>query len=347
MTVVETVAWLVDIPSETGTEGRICTQIATRLLPRFGENVVRVNNSLVVGQRTGRPLVLLVGHIDTVPAQQQGPATIVDGRLYGLGSTDMKAGVGVMIHLQEELDSTEFDVVGIYYEGEEGPASGNGLEPVLQRVPWLQEAEFAVVLEPCDGEIQIGCNGVINATVTFLGKASHSARPWLGENAITKAGAWLHAMDRLPPESHTVGGLEYKEVMSITKAAGGVASNVIPSSFTLNLNFRFTPDMSEEEARSRLAVACAAADQVEVVDYAPAGSVDSDHPLVGRLAEASGSALTPKQGWTDVARLGVYGIPAVNFGPGDTGLAHQVEESVALADIDLVHTTLMKVLGGV
>lgn len=346
MNLIQTVAWLVDIPSETGTEGRLCTLIATRLMPRFGENVQRVNNSLVVGERTGKPLVLLVGHIDTVPPQGQAPAQIRDGRLHGLGSTDMKGGVGVMIHLQEELNPSAYDVVGIYYEGEEGPSSGNGLEPVLQRVPWLQEAEFGIVLEPCDGEIQLGCNGVINASVTFTGKAAHSARPWLGENAITKAGAWLNAMDRLQPEVHTVGGLEYREVMSVTTAVGGVAGNVIPSGFTLNLNYRFTPDMSEEEARSRVMAACAVADQVEIVDYAPAGMVNVDHPLVGRLAAASGAALTPKQGWTDVARLGVYGIPAVNFGPGETALAHQVEESVAIDDIEKVHRSLSELLGG-
>ncbi len=341
MNLVETTAWLVDIPSPTGDEAAVCQAVAERLshLPS-----IRVGNSLVVGERSGRPLLVLAGHLDTVPSQGQPPSRIEGGRLHGLGATDMKAGVAVMIHLLEEVVSSSHDVVGVFYEGEEGPADGNALGPILGSVEWLQQAEFGVVLEPCDGEIQIGCNGVINARIGFHGSSAHSARPWLGRNAITRAGEWLAAMDRLEPISHLVGGLEFREVMSVTRASGGIANNIIPDNFTLNLNYRFTPDLSREQAIARVQEVCAPADQVEVVDFAPAGPVEAEHPLVAALQKTSGAKLAPKQGWTDVARLGEFGIPAVNYGPGDTSLAHQVGESVEIADIERVYTALATIL---
>lgn len=345
----ETLRWLVDVPSETGNEGRICTQVAARLLTTFGEaGVARVGNSVVVGSRRGAPLLLLVGHLDTVPPQGQGPARIADGRLHGLGATDMKGGLAVMIHLLEDpaVRTGPFDVVGVFYEGEEGPAAGNGLESVLGRLEWLKEAEFAVVLEPSDGEIQLGCNGVVNARVGFRGVAAHSARPWWGENAISKAGEWLAAMHRRAPEPVVIDGLEYRAVMSVTMARGGVASNIIPAAFDLNLNYRFTPDLTVEEAIQRLRAVCEEADEVEIVDSAPAGPVRADHPVVERLRAVSGAAPAPKQGWTDVARLGTYGVPAINYGPGETALAHTPAESVSLADLGAVHAALRAVLVG-
>lgn len=346
---VETTMELVDTPSETGNEGRLCTQIATRMLIAYGETgVKRVGNSLVVGERTGRPMVLLVGHIDTVPSQGQGPARLEKDRIHGLGAADMKGGVAVMIHLLEEpaVRSGPYDVIGVFYEGEEGPADRNGLGTVLRREPWLEEARFAVVLEPSDGQIQLGCNGVINARVSFLGKAAHSARPWWGENAITKAGPWLAAMHERQPVSVMVQGLEFREVMSVTRAVGGVANNVIPSRFDLNLNYRFSPARSMDEAVAVLRRVCAAADEVEIVDQAPPGAVDVDHPLVERLREVSGAEIAPKQGWTDVARLTALGIPAVNYGPGETMFAHRAEESLAVADLERCYRTLRSVLAG-
>jgi succinyl-diaminopimelate desuccinylase len=347
MTLIDTLRWLVDIPSETGNEGRICTDIATRLLPSFGKaQVHRVANSLVVGERAGRPLVLLVGHLDTVPSQGQAPAHVDEGRMYGLGSCDMKGGLAVMLHLLEDtgVRTGPYDVVGVFYEGEEGPAAGNGLEPVLQRLPWLAEAVFAVVLEPCDGQIQIGCNGVVNAAVTFRGKSAHSARPWWGENAITKAATWLQQMHDRLPEPHVIDGLEYREVMSVTRASGGIANNIIPPEFTVNVNYRFNPRRTVEEAVHVLAAACDFADEIQVVDTAPAGPVRVDHPFVSALADASGAQLAPKQGWTDVARLGVYGIPAVNFGPGSAEQAHQAVEWVELGQLGAVFDALRSVL---
>lgn len=343
----ETLLWLVEIPSETGNESRICTDVAERLYPSVGrDGLDRIGNSLIAGHRTGRPVIVLAGHLDTVPAQGKNPARIEGGRLQGLGAADMKAGLTVMIHLIEdiELQAGPYDVLAVFYSGEEGPSAGNELEDVLSKATWLTQAEFAVVLEPSDGELQIGCNGMINAAVRFTGRSAHSARPWLGENAVTKAGDWLAEMHKRQPEPVEIEGLVYREVMTITRASGGVANNIIPSSFELNLNYRFAPTRKMEQAEALLREACAAADEVEIVDSAPAGPVRVNAPFVDRLSQISGAPRSAKQGWTDVARLGVHGISAVNYGPGETAQAHRADESVELKDLDEVFANLKAAL---
>jgi succinyl-diaminopimelate desuccinylase len=343
----ETLLWLVDIPSPTGEEGRIATEVAARLYPALGlDGVDRFGNSLIAGHRTGRPLVVLAGHLDTVPSQGQGPATVDDYRLHGLGAADMKAGLAVMLHLLEDptIKMGPYDVVGIFYAGEEGPSAGNELEEILTSAAWMQEAELAILLEPSDGQVQLGCNGVINARIGFRGRSAHSARPWLGENAISKAGGFLSEIHHREPLEVEVEGLTFREVMSVTSGQGGIANNIIPPSFDLNLNYRFAPHRSLEEAIARVHEVAVAADEIEIIDSAPAGQVDADHPLVERLVAASGSEPGAKQGWTDVARFGTRGIKAVNFGPGETSQAHQAGESVALADLDRAFDCLRRIL---
>ena len=347
MTLLDTLVDLVDTPSVTGNEGRLCTALAERLMRTHGqEGVRRINNSLVVGRTTGRPVVLLVGHLDTVPNQGQGDAYVDDGRLHGLGSSDMKAGVAVMLHLLEDSAVLlgPFDVIGVFYDKEEGPSDENGLEPVLQRVPWLADAEFAIVTEPTDLELQLGCVGVIKATVRFDGTAAHSARPWLGENAVTKAGSWLAELHDRPPEPFEVAGLVFYEVFSITRASGGVADNVIPGAFEVNLNYRFGPQRSLDDAKARLAEVTATADSVEIRDVAHSAPIPEDHPLLDRLKAMTGAEVTPKQAWTDVARLAHYGVAAVNYGPGETSQAHRVTESVAIENLEVAHSALRRFL---
>ena len=344
---IETLVDLIDTPSEIGDEGRLCTSLSERLMATWGiDGVERMGNSLIVGKRSQRPLVLLVGHIDTVPGQGQGPATIEEGRVTGLGASDMKSGLAVMVHLLEDpaVRLGPYDVVGLFYDREEGPADENGLEPVLKKAPWLSEADFAVVLEPTDLELQVGCVGTINATVRFEGHSAHSARPWLGENAVTKAGSWLAELHNRSPQSVIIDDLEYREVFSITSASGGIARNIIPASFELNLNYRFAPDKTLDEAEALLREMAAPADVVEIVDRAPSGPVPEGNPHFERLAKLSGAARTPKQAWTDVARLAQYGIPAVNYGPGETTQAHQVGESVALANLRVAFEALQRFL---
>lgn len=340
----ETVAWLVDIPSVTGAEEAICSAVAARLA---GLAQTRVRESLVVGRPDARPAVVLAGHLDTVPSQGQGTARLEDGRIHGLGAADMKSGLAVMIHLLENAAPVagSHNIVGVFYAGEEGPHAGNQLEDVLAEVDWLQEASCAVVLEPSDGQLQLGCNGVINASVTFLGRTAHSARPWWGENAVTKAGDWLGALHRLEPRSHRIDGLEFRRVVSVTRAEGGIANNIVPGEFNLNVNMRFTPDTTLESATAELAELCAPADRFQVVDTAPAGAVAADHPLISRLAKVSGAERGAKQGWTDVARFSARGIPAVNFGPGESSQAHQADESVGMAAVDTVYRALADTLG--
>ena len=339
----QTLATLVDIPSVTGNEGRLCTAVAERLLPLFTMQAVqRVGNSLVVGQQTGRPLVTLYGHLDTVPPQGNGAARIEGDRMHGLGTSDMKAGIAVMIHLLEDdgVRTGDYDVVGVFYDREEGAANENGLEAVLDRAPWLADAVLAVVLEPTDLKIELGCNGLINADVTFFGRAAHSARPWLGENAVTKAGRWLQELHVREPEPTVISGLEYLEVFTVTRASGGIANNIVPSSFTVNLNHRFPPLYGLDAAEERLRHVAAAADDIVITDRAPAGMIPQGNPHLDRLERMIDAPRAAKQGWTDVARLTERGIPAINYGPGEVAQAHQATESVALANLDGAFTAL-------
>jgi succinyl-diaminopimelate desuccinylase len=344
-----TLEWLVGIPSVTGSEGRIATAVAERLLPIWTlSGCQRLGNSLVVGERTGRPLLTLYGHLDTVPEQDgNGAPRIEGGRMYGLGTSDMKAGVAVMIHLLEDdgVRSGEYDVVGVFYDKEEGPADENGLEAVLDQAPWLVQSELAVVMEPTDLKLEVGCNGTMNADVSFRGKAAHSARPWLGENAVTKAGEWLAYLHGLEPRSEIVAGLDYREVFTVTRAEGGIANNIVPSGFRLNLNYRFPPTLTVAQAEARLRDVASAADEVVVRDAAPAGTVPEGNKHLLRFEDLLGGQRFAKQGWTDVARLSAAGIPAVNYGPGDPSLAHQAAESVVLANLDVAYSVLRHFLG--
>jgi succinyl-diaminopimelate desuccinylase len=300
-----------------------------------------VNKSLVVGE-PGPGKVLLVGHTDTVPLQGHVGARIEGDRLHGLGATDMKGGLAVMVHILENLGTDR--LVGIFYAGEEGPISGNDLGAILDSLPDLSSAEAGIVMEPTNRGMDLGCQGSVNVTVSFLGEAAHSARPWLGVNAVTRAGEFLTMMDGLEPEIHPIEGLEFKEVISVTRASGGVANNIIPSRFDLNVNYRFSPDRTTDEAVERLASLFEMADEFEVVDLALAAYPEASHPLFQDLAAKSGAAISHKQGWTDVAQLAERGIPGVNFGPGETALAHKPGESIALDDLDWAYEALVAVL---
>lgn len=333
-----TLAWLVDIPSETGNETAIRDAITERLA---GHPTVTVNHSVVVGEPAPGK-VLLAGHLDTVPLQGHVGARVEGDRLYGLGATDMKGGLAVMIHLLEDLGTDR--AVGIFYAGEEGPIAGNDLGQVLDSLPTMTSAEAAIVMEPTNREMHAGCQGSVNATVSFLGEAAHSARPWLGVNAVTRAGEFLTLMDRLEPETHPIEGLRFQEVISVTRASGGVANNVIPPRFDLNVNYRFSPDRTLEAAIAHLRALCDVADEFEVADTAPAAYPEISHPLFQDLAERANAPISHKQGWTDVAQMAERGLPAVNFGPGETALAHKPGESIALDDLQWAYDALFALL---
>lgn len=257
---VETLSWLVNIPSPTGEEASIRDAIADRLADHETHAVA---DSIVVGA-PGADKTLLVGHLDTVPLQSESGSRIEGDRLYGLGSTDMKSGVAVMIHLLEDLGTQ--DIVGVFYAGEEGPISGNQLEPILDRFPELEQAAAGIVLEPTNLSMEAGCNGAINATLTFVGDPAHSARPWLGINAVSKAGDFLARMHQLEPQSHLVNGLEFKEVMSVTRASGGIANNVIPGRFDMNVNYQLRDFASRRQRGDLVSVTMTEAVAVTITE---------------------------------------------------------------------------------
>jgi succinyl-diaminopimelate desuccinylase len=343
VTLADTLAWLIDIPSPYGHEEVIADAVAHRLADH---PIRRHGNGLVVGEWAGRPLLLLVGHLDTVPHQGQGPATIDDdGRLHGLGASDMKSGLAVMLHLLEDeaVAAGPYDVVGVFYDREEGPVQDNQLGTVLAAEPWLTGAEFAVVCEPTDLQIEVGCNGAMNVRCHFEGRSAHSARPWLGENAIHRSVALLERLAGREPLDTEIDGLVFREVMSATMAEGGVSRNVIPKDFWVNVSYRFPPSLSLDEAEARFtAIVGDVVDRLEFVDRAPAGPVPSGNPHLDRLEAVSGAPIHPKQGWTDVARLAEFGVAAVNYGPGETALAHQLAESVPVANLDVAFDVLRR-----
>jgi len=346
MNLADTLVELIDIPSVIGNEDEITTAIAARLASV--RPVLRMGNALVVGEPAGRPLIVLYGHTDTVPEQGNGTARVADGRIHGLGASDMKAGLAVMIHLLEDPDvlGGPYDLAGVFYDKEEGRSADNGLEDVLDAVPWLADADFSVVLEPTDLNLELGCNGVMNADVVFTGHAAHSARPWLGENAVTKAGAWLAAMHERRPEPVEIAGLEYREVFSITKANGGIANNVLPARFVINVNYRFPPIYDLDAAEARLRSVAAPADEIHITDGAPAGTVPEGNPYLAALERIIAGDRTAKQAWTDVARLTGRGIPAVNYGPGEVAQAHQKTESVPIENLGIAFDELKRFLTG-
>jgi succinyl-diaminopimelate desuccinylase len=346
VSLADDLVWLVDIPSPTGGEAPLRDAIAGRL-GDAGRPIRLIGRSLVVGEATGRPVMSLYGHLDTVPEQGNLPARVGDGRVHGLGASDMKGGLAVMLALLEdgEVRSGPFDVIGVFYDGEEGPAEGNGLERVLDEAPDLLASEMAVVLEPTDGELQLGCQGVVNARVEFHGRAAHSARPWLGDNAISKAGSWLTAMHERPVREVLVGGLAFNETFAVTTAEGGVANNVVPARFTLNLNHRFPPDRSMEEAERLVTEVCADADAVEIVDRAPAAAIPEGNPHLERLRGLV-DTVAAKTAWTDVARLSARGIPAVNYGPGEVAQAHRADESAPIASLEQAFRVMRVFLTG-
>lgn len=325
---------LLRMPCVTGEEGPIADWLAARYDGR-AESVVRVNNSVVVGDLSDpRPMVLLVGHLDVVPPT---PIDLAvrreDGAIWGRGATDMKSGLVVAMDCFEdpELRAGAYNLVLVAYAGEEGPHAGNELGPLLQSVPHLCTAALAVVLEPTDLRVQLGCLGALHAEVTFHGRAAHSARPWHGENALTKAGTFLAELDRREPQDVEIDGLVYREVITATRAWTDPvreARNVVPDRFTINCNYRFAPDKDEVQAEARLREWVGDRAQVEIVDRAPAGPPLRTDAVVERFLDALDVPVEPKQAWTDVARLTAMGVPALNFGPGLTAQAHQAGEYV-------------------
>ncbi len=343
------------IASVTGDEGAIAERVEA-MLRDTPLQVQRVGLSVLArtASRPGRPLVLLVGHTDTVPAKAADRGVRVEGdRVYGLGASDMKGGLAVMLELAAAVGdgaALGVDLGLVFYDTEEGPWADSGLGPVLDEVAWLRRAALAFCLEPSDNVVQVGCLGTLHAKVTFVGRAAHSARPWQGDNAIHRAAPLLAALAARPPVEVDCDGHPFREVLSATLASGGSTRNVVPDRFTLNLNFRFAPGRSDEsavaEVRRFCAEACPASPpEVELVEVAPSGRVVTDNPQLRHFLQLNGNAVAAKQAWTDVARLSRAGIDAVNLGPGLAAQAHQADEYASAALLSESYTQFARFLG--
>jgi len=317
------------IPSETGAEERIADEVERRCREAAPDaSLHRIGNSVVCvpAGMDDRPSVALVGHLDTVRCARDQRYEITDGRVYGCGASDMKGGVAVMLRLLDEWrELRAARPVWIFYDREEGPFDENGLEPVLESGV-LPALDLAFVLEPTDGGLQVGCMGVVNAKVTVRGRRAHSARPWQGESALSRAIPLLERLRDRERRAVRFGDLVFYEVITATQASTSNSPNVVPDRFELNLNCRFAPGRAIDDALDELNELVGASGDVEVRDAAPAGDVHLDHPLLAEWMRAERLTVAPKQAWTDVARLTGRGIPAVNFGPGETAQAHQADE---------------------
>lgn len=333
-----------DIPSVSGEEAVLADAIEAAIGRLAHLDVYRDGNTIVARTHLGRERrVAIAGHIDTVPINANLPVrpTDVDGEpfLWGRGTVDMKAGVAVQLVLAAELADPRVDITWMWYDNEEVDSELNGLTRLSRTRPDLFEADFAILGEPSNGTVEGGCNGTLRAVVRTHGIRAHSARAWVGDNAIHHAGRVLTRLTEYRPREVPVEGLVYREGLNAVRVGGGVASNVIPDLCEVEVNYRFAPSRSGEEAAEHIRNVFEGF-EVEIVDVAEGARPGLDAPLAQEFLAAVGADPRPKYGWTDVARFSAMGVPAVNYGPGDPHLAHHDDERVPIAQIEGVERGL-------
>lgn len=327
---------LCDIESVSGNEGRIVDALEACLVSVRHLEITRDGDAIVARTNLGhQKRVVIAGHVDTVPVNHNLP-TRLEGDppdyLWGRGTVDMKAGVAVQLKLACELTEPSIDITWIFYDHEEVSADLNGLGRLAANHPDLLAGDFAILCEPTGAGVEGGCNGNARAEVRTVGVRAHSARAWVGHNAIHDLAPVLAILAGYQPRSAEVDGLVYREGLNAVRIAGGVAGNVIPDEAVVEVNYRFAPDRSGEEAVAHLREVFSGF-QVTVVDLAEGARPGLEAPLARGFLAAVGGEARPKYGWTDVARFSALGIPAVNYGPGDPVRAHADDERVALAEI--------------
>ncbi|MFM9370646.1 succinyl-diaminopimelate desuccinylase [Streptomyces sp. Da 82-17] len=337
---VELTRAIVDVPSESGAEKALADAVEEALRAAPHLDVERIGHSVVARTRLGRAeRVVIAGHLDTVPACDNLPSRLADGRVHGLGACDMKGGVAVALHTAATVPAPTRDVTYVFYECEEAEADRNGLGRIAAERPELLAGDLAILMEPSGGLVEGGCQGFLTADVTVRGRRAHTARAWQGVNAAHRAAEVLRRLDAYTAREVTVDGLLYREGLSAVAVRAGVASNVVPDACFVSVNYRFAPSRSPEEAEAEVR-ALFPEYEVEVTE-AVAGAL----PGLGRPAAASllarlGTQPRAKLGWTDVARFSAAGVPALNFGPGDPSLAHTPDEYVPVAELRSVQRAL-------
>lgn len=341
-------AALVDIASPSLDEAGFADHVEARLRAVPWLAVDRVGDNVVARTDLGRAQrLLLVGHLDTVPANGNDVARIDGDTLWGLGSADMKSGLAVFLDLAESVEAPVVDVTYVFYAAEEIAAEHSGLLALYRQRPELLTGDAAVLGEPTDGWIEAGCQGTARVRLTFRGARAHTARPWMGRNAIHRLGAALTRIDAFDARSPVIDGCEYREAMQAVFVEGGVAGNVVPDEAMLTVNLRIAPDRTVDQAvdglRTLLGDSLEADDGFDVVDRASPAPPSLTHPLFARLVD-DGAPVRAKLGWTDVARFADHGMPAVNFGPGDATVAHTADEHVHRDSIERVHRALHRLL---
>ena len=340
-------AALVDIPSVSHHERAITDHLESLLAPVPWLELTRVGENLVARTSFGRgSRLVLAGHTDTVPPNGNERARIEGDVCWGLGSADMKSGVAVLAELATTLAEPAVDVTYVFYECEEVDSRFNGLERLFTERPDLVAGDAAVLAEPTGARIEAGCQGTMRVEVILTGERAHSARSWLGRNAVHRLAPVLAALDTYEGRRVTLDGCEFREGLQGVLVQGGVAANVVPDRAMLTLNHRFAPDRTPEAAEAHVRSVVGEVDGFEVVDVAPAAPPALAHPLLTALAAATGEPPRAKLGWTDVARFAARGVPATNFGPGDPNVAHAAAERVERVELETVHRVLRHLLEG-
>ena len=325
---------LVDIESVSGDEAGIAdvVEAALRAFPHL--EIVRDGDAVVARTNLGRDRrVVIAGHLDTVPVNGNLPSRLEGDVLWGRGTVDMKGGCAVMLALAAQVPEPGVDVTWVFYDHEEVSSDLNGLGRLARNAPELLDADFAILGEPTGGEVEGGCNGTLRADVRATGRRAHSARAWMGSNAIHAITPVLQALAAYEPRHAEVDGLVYREGLNAVGIRGGVAGNVIPDECVVEVNYRFAPDRDAAAAEAHVRDVFAGF-EVEVTDVAEGARPGLTDPLARDFLAAVGGEARPKYGWTDVARFAALGIPAVNYGPGDPSLAHADDERVPIAQIE-------------
>jgi succinyl-diaminopimelate desuccinylase len=335
-------AALVDVSSVSGDEKALADAVERALAPLPHLDVSRTGNTIVARTALGRAeRVVLAGHLDTVPHAGNFPSSFNADRtvLSGVGTTDMKSGVAVQLKLAHSLAAPNRDVTYVFYECEEIQAERNGLYLLSRSAPELLRGDFAILLEGSKGDVEGGCQGTLRAAITTTGLRAHTARSWMGKNAIHDAASVLHVLRSWTPRKPNVDGLEYHEGLNAVAISGGVAGNVVPDECVVTVNYRYAPDRSAADAEAYIRELFAAW-PVEILDNAPGARPGLTIPVASSFLAAVGGTARPKLGWTDVARFAELGIPAVNYGPGDPAIAHTPAEQVEVALIAQCETRL-------